>query len=84
MDRRKTADHRLAIIEGHLRAVRKMVADGKPGIDVLRQSRAVQSALRKFDAEILSQYLNTVVASDVAVGRAQKAATELAELFELI
>lgn len=84
MDSRKTAEHRLAIIEGHLKAVRKMVADGRRGIDVVRQSRAVQSALRKFDAAILEQYLNTTVASDVAEGKTAKAAKELSELFELL
>lgn len=84
MDSRKSIDHRLAIIEGHLRAVRKMVADGKSGIEVIRQSRAVQSALKKFDAEVLNQYMNAEVAADVAEGKTSKAARELSELFELL
>jgi DNA-binding FrmR family transcriptional regulator len=84
MDNRKSIDHRLAIIEGHLKAVRKMLADGKPGLDVVKQSRAVQSALKKFDAVVLEQYLNTSVAADVAEGKTAKAAKELSELFELL
>ncbi len=84
MDSRKGIGHRLAIIEGHLHAVRQMVTDGKPGIDVIRQSRAVQSALRKFDAAVLDQYLNTAVAQDVAQGKMNKAVKELSELFGLI
>lgn len=84
MDSRKSIGHRLAIIEGHLHAVRQMVTDGKPGIDVIRQSRAVQSALRKFDSAVLDQYLNTAVAQDVAQGKMNKAVKELSELFGLI
>ena len=84
MDSRKSAEHRLAIIEGHLKAVRKMLVDGRPGIDVIRQSRAVQSALKKFDAAVAEQYLNTTVARDVADGKSGKAAQDLADLFELL
>jgi DNA-binding FrmR family transcriptional regulator len=84
MDSRKSIDHRLAIIEGHLKAVRKMVAEDKPGIDIIRQSRAVQSALKKFDAAVLDQFLNTAVAQDVAQGKTAKAVKELSELFGLI
>lgn len=84
MDSRKGIGHRLAIIEGHLHAVRQMVHDGKLGIEVIRQSRAVQSALRKFDAAVLDQYLNTAVAQDVAQGKMNKAVKELSELFGLI
>jgi len=84
MDSRKSVEHRLAIIEGHLKAVRKMMAGGKSGLEVVKQSRAVQSALRKFDAAVLEQYLNTSVAQDVADGKTGKAAKELSELFELL
>ncbi len=84
MDSRKSVGHRLAIIDGHLTAIRKMMADGKSGIEIIRQSRAVQSALRKFDAAVLEQYMNTTVARDVAEGKTGKAAKELSELFELL
>lgn len=84
MDNRKGVEHRLAIIEGHLKAVRKMLVEGQPGIDVIRQSRAVQSALKKFDGAVLEQYMNTSVASDVADGKMAKATKELSELFELL
>lgn len=84
MDSRKSAEHRLAIIDGHLSAIRKMMAEGKSGIDVIRQSRAVQSALKKFDAAVLEQYLNTAVAADMASGKTAKAAAELSELFGLL
>ena len=61
-----------------------MVADGKPGVDIIRQSRAVQSALKKFDAELLDQYLNSSIAQDFAEGKTNKAAKDLAALFELL
>lgn len=84
MDSRKSVEHRLAIIDGHLTAIRKMLADGRPSPEIIRQSRAVQSALRKFDAAVLEQYMNTSVAADVANGKTAKAAKELSELFELL
>ncbi len=84
MDSRKSVEHRLAIIEGHLRAVRKMLAEGRLGVDVIRQSRAVQSALRKFDAAILEQYLESVVAKDVADGKTDRATKALVDLFGLL
>lgn len=84
MDSRKGVEHRLAIIDGHLTAIRKMMADGKSGIEIIRQSRAVQSALKKFDAAVMEQYLNTTVAKDVADGKTGKATKDLSELFELL
>jgi DNA-binding FrmR family transcriptional regulator len=84
MDTRKSIEHRLAIIDGHLTAIRKMVADGRSGVEIIRQSRAVQSALKKFDAAMIEQYLNTSVAKDVAEGKTGKAAKELAEVFALL
>lgn len=84
MDSRKSVGHRLAIIDGHLTAIRKMMEDGKSGMEIIRQSRAVQSALRKFDAAVLEQYMNADIARDIAEGKTSKAAKELSELFELL
>ena len=84
-DKRKSAAHRLAIVEGHLRKVRQMVDDGAYCINIIHQSRAIQQALKKFDDQILSQHLRTCVANDMRQskgGSAEKNIQELMEVFE--
>ncbi len=48
---------RLARIEGHVKAVRKMAEEGKPCADVLHQIAAVEAALRKVAAIVLDDHL---------------------------
>ncbi|TGN19635.1 metal-sensitive transcriptional regulator [Leptospira idonii] len=43
----KKIQDRLARLEGHLKSVRNMVAEGKPCNDVIHQIAAVQAALSK-------------------------------------
>lgn len=81
-DKRKTAGHRLAIVEGHLRKVKSMVDEGAYCIDIIHQSRAIQSALRKFDEQVLNQHLRTCVARDMKAGNIEKTSKELLEVFE--
>jgi DNA-binding FrmR family transcriptional regulator len=81
-DKRKTAGHRLAIVEGHLKRVRRMVDEGAYCIDIIHQSRAIQQALKKFDEQVLNQHLRTCVARDMKSGNIDKATGELLEVFE--
>lgn len=81
-DKRKTAGHRLAIVEGHLRKVRQMVDSGAYCIDVIHQSRAIQQALRKFDEHILTEHLRSCVARDIRAGKADKVTAELLDTFK--
>lgn len=76
-DTRKSVSHRLAIIEGHLKKVRKMVEEGAYCIDTIHQSQAIQHALRKFDEHLLEQHLRICVARDIASGNAEKITKEL-------
>lgn len=83
-DKRKTASHRLAIVEGHLHKVRSMLSEGAYCIDIIHQSRAIQQALKKFDEQMLRHHLQTCVRRDIRVGRAgtKKTVTELTEIFQ--
>ena len=45
-DTKQKADARLAKIEGQIRAVRKMVADDRYCVDVVRQVQAARAALK--------------------------------------
>jgi len=44
---------RLASIEGHVKAIKRMVDDDAYCIDVLKQTYAVERALKRFEAELL-------------------------------
>ena len=84
-DKRKSAGHRLAIAEGHLRKVRQMVDQGAYCIDIIHQSRAIQQALKKFDDQIFNQHLRVCVTRDMRNtkgGSADKSIAELMEVFE--
>lgn len=52
---------RLKTIEGHLRGIQRMVEEDRYCVDILKQTRAVQNALRKVDATILENHLQTCV-----------------------
>lgn len=82
-DKRKSASHRLAIVEGHLRKVRTMVDNGEYCIDIIHQSRAIQQALRKFDEQIMSQHLRTCVARDLRNPMGQNSDKTLRELLDV-
>ena len=52
---------RLQIIEGHVRAVQRMVGEDAYCIDVIKQIAAVQSALQKVSQVVLEEHLSTCV-----------------------
>lgn len=49
--------HRLKISKGHLDRIIKMVDEDCYCVDILNQSKAVQSALKEADALLLKDYL---------------------------
>lgn len=82
---RKKTIRRLQIIEGHVRAVQRMVDDGEYCIDIIRQINAVQSALGKVSQVVLEDHLGHCVTEAVRgddAARREKVLTEISELFE--
>jgi CsoR family transcriptional regulator, copper-sensing transcriptional repressor len=75
--------NRLATIEGHLKGIRKMVDEDQYCVDVLKQTYAVERALKKFEAAMLESHIATCVPSGFKEGREAEMVRELAELFEL-
>lgn len=75
---------RLAIAEGHLRKVRKMVENEEYCLDVIHQSKAVQAALKSVDTLVLDGHLNTCVLSSIkgTPGEKSKLADEIVDLFK--
>lgn len=75
--------NRLATIEGHLRAIRKMVDEEQYCVDILRQTYAVERALQRFESSLLAGHLATCVPLGFAEGRDAEMARELREIFDL-
>ncbi|MBU1102043.1 metal-sensitive transcriptional regulator [Patescibacteria group bacterium] len=74
--------HRLKIIEGHIKKVRKMVEDQQYCIDILNQSLAVQRALKEVDALILEKHLKSCVTDAIKHNKSAKSFKELLEVFK--
>ena len=74
---------RLASIEGHVKAIKRMVAEDAYCIDVLKQTYAVERALKRFEAELLRGHLATCVPTAFREGRKAEILTELGDVFEL-
>jgi len=73
---------RLKIIKGHLEKVIDMVEEGNYCIDVLQQSSAVQSALRKVDELLLEGHLRNCLTSAIKSKGGAKEITEVMEAFK--
>lgn len=80
-DIQKQSLNRLKIIEGHLKKVRQMVEDGAYCPDIIQQSTAVQSALRKVDELLLEGHLKDCVSQAIKSGGGDKEIKELLVAF---
>lgn len=69
---KKDALHRLAIAQGHLEKVKKMLEDDAYCPDVIHQSRSVQAALGKIDEIILHGHLHSCVLHDIHGTKSEK------------
>jgi DNA-binding FrmR family transcriptional regulator len=80
---KKQTLHRLAIAEGHLKKVKKMVEEDAYCPDVIHQSQAIQAALKKTDEVVLHGHLHSCVLKDLHGPRArnEKLVDEIIELF---
>jgi DNA-binding FrmR family transcriptional regulator len=75
---------RLAIIEGHVKKIRKMLEADAYCPDVIHQSQAVQAALRKVDEIILHNHLHSCVLKDIhgTKPEREKLVTEIMGVFQ--
>ena len=74
---------RLASIEGHVKAIKRMVDEDEYCIDVLRQTYAVERALKRFEGELLRGHLASCVPTALREGRKDEILKELGDVFEL-
>ena len=80
---KQNALHRLKIARGHLDKVISMLSENKYCLDVIQQSLAVQSALKKADEVVLANHLRTCV-RDSMIGNKDidKKVEEVIEVFK--
>lgn len=79
---KKRALHRIKIIQGHLKAIEKMLAEDKYCVDIIHQSQAVQKAMRKLDLFIMEDHLRYCVIEQVKNGEEEKTIAELKSLYD--
>ncbi|MBR2970756.1 MAG: metal-sensitive transcriptional regulator [Clostridia bacterium] len=78
----KMANNRLATVEGHIKAIRKMLDEGRSCVDLVTQLLAVERSIRSASKLILSNHLDTCV-KDAVKGGDTSEVDEMHELLEL-
>ncbi len=75
---------RLNRIEGQVRGISRMVADGRYCIDILTQLQAVRAALTKVETAILQEHLGKCVEGAIISGDADEQRAKVNELIQLL
>jgi DNA-binding FrmR family transcriptional regulator len=75
---------RLNRIEGQVRGISKMVADGRYCIDILTQLQAVRAALTKVESAILQDHLGKCIEGAIISGDAVDQRAKVNELIQLL
>lgn len=81
-DTHERIQHRLKIVQGHLKKVMQMVEEKKYCIDILQQSNAVQKSLKEIDNLILENHLNTCASEAIRNGKSEEAIAEVMQVFK--
>lgn len=79
---RQDVSRRLRIAEGHLKKIICMVDSGVYCIDVLQQTAAVKSAIKKAEDILLMNHMNSCLINSINSGGKNKAMDELAKVFK--
>jgi DNA-binding FrmR family transcriptional regulator len=80
---RKLLD-RLNRIEGQVRGISKMVAEGRYCIDVLTQIQAVKAALSRVETTMLQEHLGHCIEGAITSGNPAEQRAKAAELIQLL
>jgi DNA-binding FrmR family transcriptional regulator len=75
--------NRLATIEGHLRAIQKMIEQDRCCRDILSQTYAVERALKAFEVALVDHHLVSRLPTDRAEARSSEMLRELFEFAPL-
>jgi DNA-binding FrmR family transcriptional regulator len=75
---------RLNRIEGQVRGISKMVAEGRYCIDVLTQIQAVKAALSRVETTMLQEHLGHCIEGAITSGNPAEQRAKAAELIQLL
>lgn len=75
---------RLNRIEGQVRGISKMVAEGRYCVDILTQLQAVRAALGKVESAILQEHFGKCIEGAIASGDAVEQRAKVNELIQLL
>ncbi len=75
---------RLARVEGQIRAVKRMIADGEYCIDIITQIQAARAALQSVSKAILEKHLKHCVAAALEQRDEAQIDQKLAEIMSVI
>jgi len=76
---------RVKSVNGHMRAVERMIEEDAYCIDIIKQIQAVQAALNKISVKILDNHLHSCVVTAVNSNDArerERVLVEISEVFE--
>lgn len=79
----KNLDRRLSIIEGQIRGLRELVANGAYCIDVITQTSAAKQALSGVEDILLENHLSTCAVNQIKKGHEEKAVEEIIKVYKL-
>lgn len=82
-NQKQKALHRIKIIKGHVQAVENMIDHDAYCVDVIHQSRAIQTALKKLDMFILEEHLKSCVVDQIKNNDEARTVAELVRLYEV-
>jgi len=78
------ADQRLARIEGQVRAVRRLVAEDRYCVDIVRQVQAARSALSSLEALVIEDHVDTCVEQALTKGSISERREKVTELVGIL
>ncbi len=86
---KKGADHkshlaRVNRIEGQVKGIKGMIEEGKYCVDILTQIKAIRSALKGLELQILEGHANHCLLNAVKLGSKKDAEEKINEIMELI
>ena len=81
MNPKQDVARRLKIVDGHLRKVIEMVENDVYCIDILQQTSAVKSAIKKAEEVLLKNHMSHCVVRAIKTNGQEKAVKELMQVF---
>lgn len=78
---RQDVVRRLKIAQGHVAKIIEMVENGTYCIDIMQQTSAVRSAIKKAEEVLLLNHLNSCVVNAIKNNEKDKAIDELVQVF---